>query len=164
MLAGEMNDVISGFVRGQFTVLIILATIYMIGLTIIGLNFGLLIGLGAGLISFIPYIGPIVGFVLGGSVALVQFWPDWVPIASVVGVFVLGQVIEGNVLSPMIVGDKVRLHPVWLMFALFVFGYLFGFVGMIIAVPLAAVIGVLVRFALKTYHGSTLYDDRPPKS
>ncbi|MGD9868113.1 MAG: AI-2E family transporter, partial [Hyphomicrobiales bacterium] len=108
------------------------------------------------------YIGPIVGFVLGGAVALVQFWPDWISIAAVIGVFFLGQFLEGNVLSPKIVGDRVRLHPVWLMFALFVFGYLFGFVGMLIAVPVAAVIGVLVRFALKTYHGSRLYDDRPP--
>ncbi|MGE3627332.1 MAG: AI-2E family transporter, partial [Hyphomicrobiales bacterium] len=94
-LAGEMNEVISGFVRGQFTVLLILATFYMIGLTLIGLNFGLLIGLAAGLISFIPYIGPIVGFVLGGAVALVQFWPDWISIAAVIGVFFLGQFLEG---------------------------------------------------------------------
>ena len=135
----------------------ILALFYVIGLTIIGLNFGLLIGLGAGLISFIPFVGPVVGFVIGGTVAVVQFWPDWHWIVAVLGVFLAGQAVEGNILSPMIVGDRVRLHPVWLMFALFVFGYLFGFVGMLLAVPVAAAIGVLVRFGLQLYLKSSLY-------
>ena len=153
----DIDDVVSGFVRGQFTVLMILALFYVIGLTIIGLNFGLLIGLGAGLISFIPFVGPVVGFVIGGTVAVVQFWPDWHWIVAVLGVFLAGQAVEGNILSPMIVGDRVRLHPVWLMFALFVFGYLFGFVGMLLAVPVAAAIGVLVRFGLQLYLKSSLY-------
>ena len=163
-IGSDINDVISGFVRGQFTVLMILGVFYVIGLTLIGLNFGLLIGLGAGLISFIPFVGPVVGFVVGGTVAVVQFWPDWHWVAAVIGVFLAGQAIEGNVLSPMIVGDRVRLHPVWLMFALFVFGYLFGFVGMLIAVPVAAAIGVLVRFGLQLYLKSSFYQgEKVPK-
>lgn len=156
-LSREIDDVIAGFVRGQITVLLLLGTIYVIGLTAIGLNFGLLIGVSAGLISFIPYLGPIVGFLIGGTVAVVQFGTDWLPIAGVVGVFLLGQIIEGNVLSPLIVGESVGLHPVWLIFALFVFAYLFGFVGMLLAVPIAAAIGVLVRFALRQYLDSSLY-------
>lgn len=156
-LARDINDVLSGFVRGQFTILAFLGIFYAIGLTLVGLNFGLLIGVIAGLISFIPYLGPIVGYIIGGIVAGVQFGTDWVPIAAVLGIFAAGQVIEGNVLSPLIVGERVRLHPVWLIFALFVFGYLFGFVGMLLAVPVAAAIGVLVRFALQQYLKSPLY-------
>lgn len=158
-LAHEIDDVLSGFVRGQLTVLVLLGTLYAVGLTLIGLNFGLLIGVLAGLISFIPFVGPIVGLVVGGTVALVQFGSNWIPIVAVLGVFIIGQVIEGNVLSPLIVGDRVRLHPVWLIFALFVFAYLFGFVGMLLAVPVAAAIGVLVRFALQKYLQSSLYQD-----
>ncbi len=154
----DIDSVMSGFVRGQVTVLMILGVFYVVGLTLIGLNFGLLIGLGAGLISFIPFVGPAVGFLVGGTVAVVQFWPDWHWVAAVLSVFLIGQVVEGNVLSPMIVGDRVRLHPVWLMFALFVFAYLFGFVGMLLAVPVAAAIGVLVRFGLQVYLTSTLYE------
>ncbi len=160
-LAGKIDEVLSGFVRGQVTVLLLLGTFYIIGLESIGLNFGLLIGLGAGLISFVPFIGSFVGFIVAGAVAVVQFWPDWVPIASVLGVFIAGQLIEGNFLSPMIIGDRVRLHPVWLIFSLFVFGYLFGFVGLLIAVPLAAAIGVLVRFALEKYRESEMYQGTP---
>lgn len=156
-LAREIDDVLSGFVRGQFTILVFLGVFYAIGLTLIGLNFGLLIGVVAGLISFVPYLGPIVGYIIGGIVAGVQFGADWPPIAGVLGVFVAGQVIEGNVLSPLIVGERVGLHPVWLIFALFVFGYLFGFVGMLLAVPIAAAIGVIVRFALQQYLQSPLY-------
>lgn len=156
-LAHEIDMVVSGFVRGQVIVLVLLALIYVVGLMLIGLNFGLLIGLVAGLVSFVPYLGPMTGFLIGGVVAVVQFWPDWVPIAAVLGVFAVGQFIEGNILSPLIVGDRVRLHPVWLIFALFAFGYLFGFVGLLLAVPLAAAIGVLVRFALHCYLESPLY-------
>lgn len=156
-LARDIDGVMSGFIRGQVTVLLLLGTMYALGLSFIGLNFGLLIGVLAGVISFIPYIGPIVGFLVGGTVALVQFGSNWVPIAGVIGVFAVGQVIESNILSPMIVGERVKLHPVWLIFALFVFGYLFGFVGLLLAVPAAAAIGVLVRFALKKYLESPLY-------
>lgn len=156
-LAREIDDVLAGFVRGQFMILMFLGVFYAIGLTLIGLNFGLLIGVIAGLISFIPYLGPIVGYIIGGIVAGVQFGTDWVPIAGVLGVFVAGQVIEGNFLSPLIVGERVGLHPVWLIFSLFVFAYLLGFVGMLLAVPIAAAIGVLVRFALQQYLRSPLY-------
>lgn len=156
-ISREIDEVISGFVRGQITVLAILGVFYVLGLTLIGLNYGLLIGLGAGLISFVPFVGAVVGFLVGGAVAVVQFWPEWQWVAAVLTVFLIGQVVEGNVLSPMIIGDRIRLHPVWLIFALFVFGYLFGFVGMLLAVPAAAAIGVLVRFGLQSYLQSSVY-------
>ncbi|WP_425418780.1 AI-2E family transporter [Oricola indica] len=156
-LGRDINKTIAGFVRGQGTVCLILGLFYAIGLTITGLNFGLLIGLFAGLISFIPYVGSLVGLVLSIGVALVQFWPDWIMVVAVAAVFFVGQAIEGNILQPKLVGDSVGLHPVWLMFALFAFGALFGFTGLLIAVPAAAAIGVLVRFALEKYLDSDLY-------
>lgn len=159
-IAREMDGVIAGFVRGQGSLCIILGVFYGVGLTLTGLNFGLLIGLFAGMISFIPYVGSLVGLVLAVGIALVQFWPDYVQIALVAGVFFLGQFIEGNILQPRLVGKSVGLHPVWLMFALLAFGALFGFVGLLVAVPAAAAIGVLVRFALRRYLESDLYFGR----
>ena len=156
-LAGQIDTTIAGFVRGQGSVCIILGLIYAVGLSLVGLNFGLLIGLFAGLISFIPYVGSLVGLVLALVVAIVQFWPDFVMIGAVVVVFAVGQFFEGNILQPRLVGKSVGLHPVWLMFALFAFGALFGFVGMLIAVPAAASVGVLVRFAISRYLDSDLY-------
>lgn len=156
-LARQIDQMLNGFVRGQVTVCIILAAFYSIGLTIVGLKHGFLIGLIAGVLSFIPYVGSAVGLLLSFGMAIGQFWPEWVPIVMVLGVFFTGQLIEGNFLQPKIVGDKVNLHPLWLIFALFVFGYLMGFVGMLIAVPLAATIGVLVRFALARYLESDFY-------
>jgi len=156
-LAKQIDATIAGFVRGQGSVCIILGLIYAVGLSIVGLNFGLLIGLFAGLISFIPYVGSLVGLVLALIVAIVQFWPDFVMIGAVVAVFAVGQFFEGNILQPRLVGKSVGLHPVWLMFALFAFGALFGFVGMLIAVPAAASVGVLVRFAISRYLDSDLY-------
>lgn len=156
-LVSDMDAVVAGFVRGQVLMCIILGTFYALGLLLIGLKFGLLIGLTAGLISFIPYVGAIVGFGLSIGVALVQFWPDFFMIGAVMAVFVLGQFLEGNVLQPKLLGGSVGLHPVWLMFALFAFGSLLGFVGMLIAIPAAAVVGVLARFALKQYLASSLY-------
>ncbi|MDR2312021.1 MAG: AI-2E family transporter [Brucellaceae bacterium] len=156
-IAREMNEAIAGFIRGQGTLCLILGTYYAIGLTLTGLNFGLLIGLFAGLISFIPYIGSIVGLVLAIGVALVQFWPDWIMVVVVACVFFTGQFIEGNILQPKLVGKSVGLHPVWLMFALFAFGSLLGFTGMLIAVPAAAAVGVLVRFVINRYLESPLY-------
>ena len=128
-----------------------------IGLSLAGLNFGLLIGILAGLLSFIPYVGSITGFLLSIGVALVQFWPDYLNIALVAAIFAAGQFLEGNILQPRLVGRSVGLHPVWLMFALFAFGSLFGFVGLLVAVPLAAAVGVLVRFALRQYLQSSFY-------
>ena len=156
-LAFEIDSVMAGFVRGQVTVLILLGLFYIVGLKLAGLNFGILIGAIAGLISFIPFVGSAVGFLLAGSVAIVQFWPEWVPIATILGIFLAGQAIEGNLLSPKIVGDSVQLHPVWLIFSLFVFGYMFGFVGLLIAVPVAAAIGVIVRFGFEQYRNSEYY-------
>ncbi|MCR5859147.1 AI-2E family transporter [Mesorhizobium sp. J428] len=161
-IANDINASTAGFVRGQGTLCLVLGIMYAVGLTIAGLNFGLLIGLFAGLISFIPYVGSLVGLVLAVGVALVQFWPDWVMVAAVAGVFFLGQFIEGNILQPKLVGDSVGLHPVWLMFALLAFGSLFGFVGLLIAVPAAAAVAVLVRFALGRYLESPLYRGHGP--
>jgi predicted PurR-regulated permease PerM len=165
-LAGDMDRAVAGFVRGQVSVCFLLGTFYAVGLVSVGLNFGLLIGIGAGLISFIPYVGATMGLFVSLGVAAVQFWPDWPMIAIVLAVFAVGQFLEGNILQPKLVGSNVGLHPVWLMFALFAFGYLFGFVGMLIAVPAAAVIGVLARFALSQYLASRLYDGQegPPAS
>ncbi len=156
-IAGEINLSIAGFLRGQGTVCLLLALFYAVGLSIAGLNFGLLIGLGAGLVSFIPYVGSILGLVLSLGVALVQFWPDWVMILIILMIFSAGQFLEGNILSPKLVGSSVGLHPVWLMFALFAFGYLFGFTGLLLAVPLAAAFAVVLRFLLKQYLASPVY-------
>jgi predicted PurR-regulated permease PerM len=159
-LAREINAAISGFVRGQTAVCLILGSFYAVALTLSGLNFGLLIGLVAGLITFIPYVGSMTGLVVSLGVAVAQFWPNWTPIVIVLGIFLVGQFVEGNVLAPKLVGESVGIHPVWLIFALLAFGYLLGFVGLLIAVPLAATIGVLVRFALRRYLASSLYTGR----
>ena len=156
-LLREIDTAIAGFVRGQTGLCLILGAFYSVSLSIIGLNFGLLIGLISGLISFIPYVGSMTGLVLGVGVAVAQFWPDWTPIAIVAAVFLVGQFVEGYILAPKLVGENVGLHPVWLMFAMFAFGYLFGFVGLLVAVPVAAAIGVLLRFALRQYRASPLY-------
>ena len=156
-LATEMDQAVSGFIRGQGSLCLILGVFYAVGLTLVGLNFGLLIGFVAGMISFIPYIGSLVGLVLAVGVALMQFWPEYGWIIAVMVVFFAGQFIEGNILQPKLVGSSVGLHPVWLMFALLAFGAMFGFVGLLIAVPAAAVVGVLVRFALSRYLQSDIY-------
>lgn len=157
-LATEMDEGVSGFVRGQVMVSSILGSFYAISLGIVGLNFGILIGLIVGLISFIPYVGSAIGLVLAGGVALAQFWPDSPGlILAVIGIFAAGQFFEGNILQPKLIGESVGLHPVWLMFALFAFALLFGFVGMLIAVPAAAAVGVLARFGLGQYFQSKVY-------
>ncbi len=160
--ARAIDGVLAGFIRGQMMVCLALGSFYGIGLSLVGLDFGLVIGLTAGLISFIPYVGTILGFVVAMGVALVQFWPDALWIGVVAGVFAAGQFMEGNFLTPKLVGDRVGLHPVWIMFGLFAGGALFGFVGMLIAVPVCAVIGVLTRFALERYRHSALYHGGPP--
>ena len=160
-LAHEIDGAIAGFVRGQSAVCLILGTFYAVALTLSGLNFGLLIGLISGLITFIPYVGSMTGLILSLGVAVAQFWPDYTSILIVLGIFLLGQFLEGNVLSPKLVGESVGLHPVWLIFALLAFGYLFGFVGLLVAVPLAATIGVLARFALRRYLESSFYTGEP---
>ena len=156
-IARDIDTAVAGFVRGQGTLCLILGIFYAAGLTAVGLNFGLLIGLFAGLISFIPYVGSLLGLALSVGVAVVQFWPEWYWVAAVAVIFFVGQFIEGNILHPLLMGRSVGLHPVWLMFSLFAFSYLFGFVGLLIAVPAAAAIAVLVRFALARYLASPLY-------
>ena len=156
-LAREINEAIAGFVRGQTAVCLILGTFYAVALSLIGLNFGALIGMVSGILTFIPYVGSLTGLVLSVGVAVVQFWPDWAMVLATLAIFVFGQFVEGNVLSPKLVGASVGLHPVWLMFALVAFGSLFGFVGLLLSVPLAAAAGVLARFALGRYLASPLY-------
>jgi predicted PurR-regulated permease PerM len=163
----DIDGVMAGFLRGQAMVCLILAVFYALALTLVGLNLGLLIGFTAGAISFIPFVGSIVGLVLSLGMALAQTWPevDWLFVGMIGAIFVIGQLVEGNILQPRLLGKSVRLHPVALMFSLFAFGYLFGFLGMLLAVPLAAVIGVLVRFATQKYLASQIYlgnnNDKP---
>lgn len=156
-LAHESNAAIAGYVRGQALVCMSLGSIYAVGLSVAGLQFGLIIGLIAGAISFIPFVGTFVGAVMALGMALVQFPPEWMGVVKVAVVFVVGQMLEGNVLSPKLVGDRVGLHPVWIMFALLAGGALFGFVGVLIAVPVAAVIGVVVRHLIARYRDSQYY-------
>jgi predicted PurR-regulated permease PerM len=156
-IAAEINTAIAGFVRGQATVCLLLGIFYGLGLTFADLSFGLLIGLCTGLAAFVPYVGAILGFAVAMTVALVQSWPDWQLPLVVAIIYAIGQFLEGNILSPRLVGSSVGLHPVWLIFALLSAGALFGFVGLLVAVPVAAAIGVLVRFALRQYLASPLY-------
>ena len=156
-LAQQIDKTLASFIRGMGTVCLVLGTYYAVALMLVGLQFGLVVGAFAGLITFIPYVGALLGGVLAIGLALFQFWGDWLSIGLVAGVFVLGQVLEGNVLTPKLVGKSVGLHPVWLIFALSVFGMLFGFVGMLVAVPVAAAIGVLTRFVIARYKSSRLY-------
>jgi len=171
MIAGDIDKTLASFIRGQGTVCLILGVYYAIALMIAGLNFGLIVGFIAGLISFIPYVGALVGGALAIGLALFQWWSgtevvdgqtietsiNWLRIGIVGAIFMTGQFLEGNILTPKLVGGSIGLHPVWLIFALSVFGSLFGFVGMLIAVPVAAVIGVLARFLIKEYKAGLLY-------
>lgn len=156
-IASEVDRTLSSFIRGQGTVCLIMGVYYAIGLMAVGLQFGLLVGAFAGIITFIPYIGALIGGALAIGLGLFQFWGDWVSLGLVAGVFAIGQALEGNVITPKLVGNSVGLHPVWLMFALSVFGSLFGFVGMLVAVPVAAIIGVLIRFAIGQYQDGRLF-------
>ncbi len=162
-LAREIDAAVAGFVRGQTSICLILGVYYAIALAIVGLNFGVLIGLIAGFLTFVPYVGSLTGLIVALGVAVAQFWPSWGPILAVLVIFVVGQFMEGYVLAPKLVGERVGLHPVWLMFALFAFGYLFGFVGLLVAVPLAAAIGVLTRFAIRQYLASPIYHGEEPR-
>lgn len=156
-LAKEIDKTLAAFIRGMGTVCLVLGTYYAIALMLVGLQFGLVVGFIAGLITFIPYIGALVGGALAIGLGLFQFWGDWVSLGLIAGVFAIGQVIEGNVLTPKLVGNSVGLHPVWLLLSLSVFGSIFGFVGMLVAVPVAASLGVIIRFFVGQYLGSRLY-------
>ena len=156
-LARDIDRTLASFIRGMGTVCLILGTYYAIALMLVGLNFGLVVGFVAGLVTFIPYLGALLGGALAIGLALFQFWGDWVSIGLVAGIFVIGQVVEGNVLTPKLVGSSVGLHPVWLILALSVFGALFGFIGLLVAVPVAAALGVIARFGVDQYQQSLLY-------
>jgi predicted PurR-regulated permease PerM len=156
-LAAEVDDVLAAFVRGQLSVCLAMGVFYAVTLMLAGLQFGLVIGAIAGAITFIPYVGALVGGGLAIGLALFQFWGDWFAIGIVAAIFAAGQFLEGNVITPRLVGNSVGLHPVWLLFALSAFGSLFGFLGMLVAVPVAAAIGVLTRFGITQYQASLLY-------
>ena len=161
-LAGEIDKTLSAFVRGTGVVCLVLGGFYATALTIAGLQFGIVIGLLAGLISFIPFVGSIVGLIASVGMAVWQFG-EIQPVLIVAAIFVIGQAIEGNFLTPKLVGGSVGLHPVWVIFAMLAGGSLFGFVGVMLAVPAAAAAGVLVRYGVERYRSSALYrgDDAP---
>jgi predicted PurR-regulated permease PerM len=158
-LLHQIDRKLSGFVRGQISVAFILALGYAIALSLAGLKYGFLIGFSAGLLSIIPMLGSIVGFFAGVLAAWIQTGNDWMFIGLVAGIFIVGQLIEGNLLTPKIVGDKVGLHPLWIFFAILAGGSLFGILGMLLAVPVAAVASVLVAFGIRRYKKSSYYDD-----
>ena len=161
----QIDRSIAGVIRGQGGVILVLCIYYATALTLTGLNFGLVIGLMTGLLSFIPFFGFLTGFVLSMGIALVQFAPDWWFVVIVFVVYMIGQFLEGNILYPRFVGQSININPVWLMFALFAFAFLFGFVGLLLAVPLAAITATLTRYAVRRYQDSALYrGERPAKS
>lgn len=161
-LADEINAAVSAFIRGQGTICLVLAGFYAAALSWAGVRYGLLIGLATGLGSFIPFVGWALGLITAGAVAVTQPWPNVTLLATVAGIYFAGMALDSAVLAPKIVGRKIGLHPVWMIFSLFVFSYLFGFVGLLVAVPVAAAAGVLVRFALELYLGSSVYNGTAP--
>ena len=161
-VAGEVEEVLDGFIHGQATICVFLAIFYAAGLYWVGLNGGIAVGVLAGLVSFIPYVGALFGGVLAGLLGLMQFWPDITSLLLIAMVFAVGQFIEGNFLTPRLIGGRVRLHPVWIMFALLAFGSLLGFIGLLLAVPAAAVIGVLVRYTIRSYQSENQTDSASP--
>jgi len=161
-IADEIGRMVAAFVRGQGLICVFLALFYGIGLEIAGVNFGFLVGFAAGILSFIPYLGTVLGLVCSIGLALAEHWPDWTDAAIAVGIFILGQIINDYWLTPRLIGTSVGLHPVWVIFSFFAFGFLFGFVGLIIAIPAAAAIGVLVRYGLARYRQSPIYRGKVP--
>lgn len=161
--AREVDRILAAWVRGQAICCLLLGLFYAVALSLVGLDLGLIVGLSAGALSFIPYVGTITGGVTSIGLALAQF-PDWQGVARVAVVFVIGQMLEGYVIYPRFLGDRVELHAVWVIFALFAGGAAFGFVGILLAVPAAATIGVLARFWLRRYMQSSLYLDPPDSS
>ena len=152
-----IDSALAGFLRGQATVCLALGAFYAIGLTIVGLDFGIVIGLIGGVLAFIPYVGTLLTLAISAGFAFMQFWPDPLPIVFVLVVFVIGQLAEGMFLTPKLVGGRVGLHPVWVIFALLAGGALLGFLGILIAVPVAAIVGVVARFALARYLDGPFY-------
>ena len=156
-IAREIDRALAGFIRGQSLVCLFLGLWYGLGLTLVGLDFGFLIGVIAGVLSFVPYVGSLIALILSVAVSLVQGWPSLGLFFLALAVVVAGQFLEGNVISPKLVGGSVGLHPVWLMFALLAFGQLFGFVGLVVAVPAAAAMGVVARRLIALYLRSPFY-------
>ena len=151
-----IDNTIAAFVRGQASVRLVMAVYYSIGLTLARLDFGLLVGIGTGLLAFIPYIGASIGLISGVSIALAQF-SDWHSVLIVAAIFVVGQTAESYILTPRLVGGRVGLHPIWIIFSLLAGGALFGLTGVLLAVPVTAVIGVLIRFGVSQYLDSPFY-------
>ena len=158
--AREVDRILSAWLRGQAMCCLALIIYYAVALSLVGLDLGLIVGMAAGLLSFIPYVGSITGLIAAVGLASAQF-PTWGGVAMVVGVFVVGNILEGYVIYPRFLGDRVELHAVWVIFALFAGAAAFGFLGVLLAVPVAATIGVLCRFWLRRYLGSSLYLDPP---
>ncbi|CAD9196873.1 chloramphenicol efflux transporter CxpE [Acinetobacter bohemicus] len=157
-IVGECHNVLGAFVKGQFLVMFLLGVVYAVGLQLIGLEVGLIIGMVAGLASIIPYLGFGVGIIAAVIATLFQFGIDWTHLALVIIVFMIGQAIEGYILQPFLLGDKIGLSPVAVVFAVLAGAQLAGFLGMLIALPVAAVIVVLLRHARECYEKSRLYD------
>lgn len=160
-LASESSAVLGGFLRGQLLVMLVLGVLYGLGLSLAGLSLGVLIGIIAGVLTFVPYLGPATVIVLGGIAALVQYG-DWKHLLGVLAVFTVGQLIESYWLTPRLVGDRIGLHPVAVIFAVLAGGQLFGFLGMLLALPVAAIVNVLLRYAHERYTHSKLYAGAPP--
>ena len=159
-LAREMDDKFGGFVRGQGAICLILGVLYEAALAGIGLNHGLLIGFASGSLSFVPYLGPLAGLMVAACTGVAQFWPDWKLILAIPLILLLGSSLSDYALVPYFIGRRINLNPVWTVFAMFAFGNEFGLVGLLIAAPEAAAIGVLVRFAHKQYLASAFYDPK----
>jgi predicted PurR-regulated permease PerM len=159
--AVEVNLILAAWIRGQAICCVVLAVIYAVGLTIIGLDLGLIVGLAAGLLSFIPYVGTVLGAVAAILLSLSQT-PGWDGVIKVIIVFSLGQALNDYIIQPRFLGDRVGLPAVWVIFSLFAGGAAFGFVGIMLAVPVTATLGVLARFWLRRYLHSPLYLDAPP--
>jgi predicted PurR-regulated permease PerM len=152
-----VDQAIAGFIRGQATVAMTLGIIYGLGWSLAGLEFGLVIGLGTGVLAFVPYVGAALGFLIALLVGLAQFGADFTPLLMIIGTFAFGQTLDASFLTPKLVGGRVGLHPVWVIFALMAGGTLFGFLGVLIAVPTGAAIGVVVRFAASQYRDSRYF-------
>ena len=153
----DIDFVLIGFIHGAVIVCVALAAFYGIALSLVGLDYGLIIGLIAGAISFIPYLGTIFGLLASAGLAFIQYWPNWIMVVLVLGIFLVGQLVADYVLTPRVMGRKVDVHPLWLIFGLFAGGALFGFVGMLLSVPATAAIGVLARFGIHQYKLSRFY-------
>jgi predicted PurR-regulated permease PerM len=158
-----IDDTLAGFIRGQLNVCLLMSIVYGLGLTLVGLKFGIIIGLAAGLLVIVPYVGFLICFLIGMGVAFFQF-DSMQDVGMVLAVFVAGQIIESNFVTPKLVGEKVGLHPVWIIFGMLAGASLFGFVGVLLAVPLTAVAGVLIRFATARYLESSYYNGEPKKA